>query len=188
MVVSMAILFCRCTDNYERSGREKAPLVYPVGIGEDVHLTYTEARTELTSEDSATTKVVAVLKSPVWDDYTNLKFPYQTFPNGLTVDFFDDEGQKSIIKADYGILYSLTDIIDLQGNVIIESHDGKILEAPQLFWDQNNNWIFTQNKFRFTNPEDGTVMDGEGMDFNRNLSNLYAHKTYGLMTIKEESE
>jgi hypothetical protein len=26
------------------------------------------------------------------------------------------------------------------------------------------------------------------MDFNKNLSNLYAHKTYGLMTIKEESQ
>lgn len=188
MVISMAIFFCCCTDNYERSGQEKGPLMYPVGIGEDVIFTYTEAKNDVSSEDSTTTKVIAVLRSPLTKDYTNLEFPYRTFPDGLTVDFFNDEGQKSIIKADYAIVYSATDIIDLQGNVVIESHDGKILEAPQLFWDQDNNWIFTQNKFKFTNPEDGTVMDGEGMDFNRNLSNLYAHKTYGLMTIKEESQ
>ncbi|MGB7394496.1 MAG: LPS export ABC transporter periplasmic protein LptC [Pricia sp.] len=183
----MAILFCCCTDTYERSGQEKVPLVYPVGVGEDVVFTYTEARTELGSEDSTATKVIAVLRTPLTDDYTNLEFPYRTFPDGLTVDFFDDKGQKSIIKADYGIVYSATDVIDLQGNVVIESHDGKILEAPQLFWDQESKWIFTREKFTFTNPEDGTVMDGEGMDFNQNLSNLYAHKTYGLMTIKEDS-
>jgi hypothetical protein len=28
-------------------------------------------------------------------------------------------------------------------------------------------------------------MDGEGMDFNREFSFFKAHKTYGLMTIKE---
>lgn len=188
MVFSMAILFCSCTDSYKRSGQEKVPLVYPVGIGEDFTLTYTEAKAELGSEDSSTTKVIAVLTSPLWDDYTNMEFPYQTFPNGLKVDFFNDEGQKSVIVADYGILYSATNMIDLQGNVVIESHDGKILEAPQLFWDQDNDWIFTQEEFTFTNPEDGTVMDGEGMDFNKSLNNLYAHKTYGLMTIKEDSQ
>ena len=72
-------------------------------------------------------------------------------------------------------------------NVVIESHDGKKLEAPQLYWDQDTDWIFTQEKFKFTNPEDGTVMDGEGMDFKKDLSFFKAHKTYGLMTIKEES-
>jgi hypothetical protein len=74
----------------------------------------------------------------------------------------------------------------LQGNVVIESHDGKKLEAPQLFYDQTNEWIFTQQKFKFTNPEDGTIMDGEGMDFNKDFSFFNAHKTYGLITIKED--
>jgi LPS export ABC transporter protein LptC len=99
---------------------------------------------------------------------------------------FDEDNNKSTIHADYGIIYSSTNLIDLQGNVVIESHDGKKLEAPQLFYDQNNEWIFTQDKFKFTNPEDGTIMDGEGIDFNRDFSFFNAHKTYGLITIKEE--
>ena len=187
MVFIMAILFFSCDDNYKRSGLEKKPLVYPMGIAEDFTLTYTEAKEELGSEDSTGTRVIAVLTSPLNNDYENLKFPYRTFPKGLLIDFYNESGDKSIIKADYGIIYPATNVIDLQGNVVIESHDGKKLEAPQLFWDQDSDWIFTQEKFKFTNPEDGTVMDGEGMDFNKDLSFFNAHKTFGLMTIKEET-
>ncbi|MBU3028268.1 MULTISPECIES: LPS export ABC transporter periplasmic protein LptC [Zobellia] len=188
MVCTMAILFFSCQDNYKRSGEEKVPLVYPMGIAENFTATYTEAREMLESEDSTSTRVIAVLTSPLNEDYNNLKFPHRIFPKGLLVNYYNEEGQKSIIKADYGIIYSATNVIDLQGNVVIESHDGKKLETPQLYWDQDDNWIFTQEKFKFTNPEDGTIMDGEGMDFNRDLSFFIAHKTYGLMTIKEESD
>ncbi|MBT8292418.1 MAG: LPS export ABC transporter periplasmic protein LptC, partial [Eudoraea sp.] len=131
-------------------------------------------------------KVIAILKSPLSEDYDNMRFKFRTFPNGLEVDLFDAEDNKSTIVADYGIIYSNTNLIDLQGNVVIESHDGKKLEAPQLFYDQTNEWIFTQQKFKFTNPEDGTIMDGEGMDFNKDFSFFNAHKTYGLITIKED--
>ena len=187
MVLAMAILFFSCKDNYKRVGQEKIPLVYPIGIAEDFTATYTEAKKKVETEDSIGTRVIAILKSPLLNDYTNLEFPYQTLPDSLAIDFFNESGQKSTIKADYGIIYSATNVIDLQGNVVIESHDGKKLESPQLYWDQDTDWIFTQEKFKFTNPEDGTVMDGEGMDFNKDLSFFNAHKTYGLMTIKEES-
>ncbi|WP_289060901.1 LPS export ABC transporter periplasmic protein LptC [uncultured Zobellia sp.] len=188
MVLTMAIVFFSCQDNYKRSGQEKAPLVYPMGITENFTATYTEAKEMLESEDSTSTRVIAVLTSPLNEDYNNQEFPYRTFPKGLLVHYFNEAGEKSIIKADYGIIYSATNVIDLQGNVVIESHDGKKLETPQLFWDQDDNWIFTQESFKFTNPEDGTIMDGEGMDFNKDLSFFNAHKTYGLMTIKEESD
>src|SRR5680860_1364353 len=94
MTCVMAILFFSCSDNYKRSGEEKVPMVYPMGIAEDLTFTYTETKTELDSEDSTSTKVIAVLRSPLRKDYTNLEFPYQTFPDGLVVDFFNDEGQK----------------------------------------------------------------------------------------------
>ncbi|WP_192461134.1 LPS export ABC transporter periplasmic protein LptC [Euzebyella saccharophila] len=186
MVCTMAILFWSCKDTYKRSGQEKVPLVYPVGIAEDFDLTYTEAREQLGSEDSATSRVIAVLNSPLNNNYENLVFPYQTFPKGLVIDFFNESGEKSIIKADFGIIYAATNVIDLQGNVVIESHDGKKLETTQLYWDQDQDWIFTQEKFKFTNPEDGTIMDGEGMDFNKDISFFNAHKTFGLMTLKEQ--
>jgi len=185
-VIFMAMLFLSCSDTYKRVGDEAKKKVFPLGIGENFVLTYTEAKDKMEGEDTENSRVISILTSPKSEDFTNLIFRYRTFPDGLMVDFFDDDNQKSKIIADYGIIYSATNLIDLQGNVVIESHDGKKLEAPQLYYDQANEWIFTQNKFKYTNPEEGTIMDGEGMDFNKNLSFLKAHKTYGLMLIKED--
>lgn len=186
VVFSMAMLFFACADNYKRVGEEAGKKIFPQGIANNFVLTYTETVDELGSQDLKSTKVIAVLTSPVSEDFQNLRFPYRTFPDGLVLDVYDKDSRKSVVKADYGIMYSLTNLIDLQGNVVIETHDGKRLEAPQLYYDQNSEWIFTQGEFTYTNPEDGTIMDGEGMDFNRDLSFFKAHKTYGLMMIKEE--
>ncbi len=157
-------------------------------VAQNFTLTYTETLEAMNAQDSAKSKVIAVLSSPISEDFDNQSFKFRTFPEGLQVDFFDDKNQKSVITADYGIVYSQTNLIDLQGNVVIETHDGKKLESEQLFFDRKNNWIFTEAKFKYTNPEDGTVMDGQGMDFNKDFSFFKAHKTFGLMTIKEEEE
>lgn len=188
VIICVTMLFLSCTDTYERVGDEAQKKVFPLGVGENFVLTYTEANTKINAEDSGSSRVISILTSPKNEDFTNLSFPHQKFPDGLVVDFFDDKNQKSRITADYGIIYSETNLIDLRGNVVIESHDGKKLEAPQLYYDQANEWIFTQKKFKYTNPEEGTIMDGEGMDFNKNLSYLHANKTYGLMLIKENSD
>ncbi|NAY92119.1 LPS export ABC transporter periplasmic protein LptC [Muricauda sp. JGD-17] len=183
---AVAILFISCEDDYKRVGEEAVKPVFPQGVAKNFTLTYTEAVKELNTQDSSRSRVIAILTSPVTEDYDNQNFKFRTFPEGLKVDFFDENDQKSVIIADYGIVYSQTNLIDLQGNVVIESHDGKKLETPQLFYDRKNNWIFTEETFTYTNPEDGTVMDGEGMDFNKDFSFFKAHKTYGLMTIKEK--
>lgn len=183
---AVAMFFLSCKDTYERVGEEAPPLIFPQGVAQNFVLTYTETKDKMSNEDMANSRILAILKSPKSEDFDNLRFPYRTFPNGLQVDFFDKDNNKSVITADYGIIYSATNLVDLQGNVVIESHDGKKLETPQLYWDRINEWIFTEKKFKYTNPEDGSIMDGEGMDFNRDFSFFNAHKTYGFMMIKEE--
>lgn len=41
---------------------------------------------------------------------------------------------------------------------------------PHSFLGQKNDGIFTEKKFTFTNPKEGTIMNGEGMDFNKDFS------------------
>ncbi len=185
-VFTVAILFISCGDDYERVGEEAVKPLFPQGVAQNFTLTYTETMEAMGTQDSANSRVMAVLTSPLSEDFDNQRFKFRTFPKGLQVDFYDEKNQRSVIIADYGIVYSQTNLIDLQGNVVIETHDGKKLETDQLFFDQKNNWIFTEAAFKYTNPEDGTVMDGEGMDFNKDFTFFKANKTFGLMTIKEE--
>jgi lipopolysaccharide assembly outer membrane protein LptD (OstA) len=187
VVATMAMLFLCCKDNYKRVGEEAQKKVFPQGVAKNFTLTYTEAQEKIASEQTGSSKVLAVMSGPLRNDFENLLFPYQTFPEGLLIEIFNEQNQKTTIEADRGIFYAATSIIDLQGNVVIKGHDGKKLETPQLYYDRGNEWAFTENKFTFTNPQDGTVMDGEGMDIKKDLSFLNAQKTYGLMLIKEEN-
>ncbi|MRX62724.1 LPS export ABC transporter periplasmic protein LptC [Maribacter luteus] len=187
LVFSGAMLFFSCADNYKRVGDEALPLVFPQGVAENFSFMYSEANKVMANEDKDTTKIISVLSGPITENYENLEFPYRTFPEGIVVDIYDENNYKNRITADYCIRYSSTGLIDLRGNVVLETHDGKKLETPRLYYDQSNEWAFTQDKFKYTNPEEGTVMDGEGMDFNKDFTFLNAHRTYGLMTIKEAS-
>ena len=184
----LAMFVLGCEDTYERVGEEAAELVYPQGIARDFTLTYTESIKELTSQDSSDTRVIAVLKSPVSEDFTNLRFQYRTFPEGLRVEHYDAEGHLSTIEADYAIIYAQTNLYDLRGHVVMETYDGKRLQTDQLYWDRESDWIFTEGRFTMTNPEDGTVLNGQGMDFNRDFTYFNAHKTGGEMLVKEEEE
>ncbi len=181
----MAVLFS-CKDNYKRVGVEAKKIIYPQGVGNDLVATYTETMEPVKNKEKTLSKVIAVLTTPVREDYGNLSFPKEVFPQGLQVDFYDDENQKSVITADYGIRYIATKLISLQGNVVIDTHDGKQFKTPQLYYDEKNKWIFTQEKFEFTNPEDESVMYGVGFDSNKDLTKVNAHKTTGLKTIKDE--
>lgn len=186
VVCTMAMLFFACADNYKRVGDELTKELYPQGIAENYTLIYTETPEKMMGDQLTSSNKVAILTGEISENFEHLEFPYITFPKGLKVDFFDKEGNKSVILADYGIIYKGTNIIDLQGNVIIKMQDGKTLETPQLYYDQVSKWIFTQEKFKYSDEIDGTLIYGMGMDFNRDFTILKAHKTGdGYKIIKE---
>ena len=112
----------------------------PVGIAYDIHMTYT---------DSA--EVKAILTAPVNLDYTHLSFKYSEFPEGLKIIFYNNNNEENTVVADYGILYNQTKIVDLQGNVVLLSHDGSRLETNQMYWDSEKEWLFTEQPFTFKN-------------------------------------
>lgn len=147
---------------------------FPVGEAVNFKLTYTDS-----------TRIKAILTSPLNYDYGNQAFPYSEFPKGVHIDFFDNNKNKTTVDAKYGILYDDTDLVELRDNVVIKTHEGKILKTDKLFWDQKTEWIYTDEKFTFTDPSEGTIMNGEGMDFNKDFTVVNAHKTTGIISIQE---
>lgn len=148
----------------------------PQAIGVGIDLKYTDSG-----------RVAATLISDKMLDFSNKEFPYQEFPEGLKVEFFDENNQKSTITADYGIVYKQTGLVDLQGNVEIITSDSVYLSANQLYWDQNLEWVFTDrpNKIRFAN---GAVNQGQGFDSNQDFSNFRSRSNIGVQIIEEEKK
>ena len=77
-----------------------------------------------------------------------------------------------------------TNIIDLQGNVIISSKNGKKLETEQLYFDQKNEWFFTEKKFKYSD-ESGGYLEGPGVDFSKDFKIFNMQKSSGEVNTAE---
>ena len=133
-------LLFSCEDNFQEIQNINNKNTLPIGVTENLKLIYT---------DSA--KVKAILYSSLNKDFTNKIFPYSEFPNGIKISFFDNENNETIVTSEYAIMYNRTNIVDMRGNVIINNHDGSELKTNQLFWDPEQEWLFTEEKFTFKN-------------------------------------
>ncbi len=168
-ILGLAVLWAMvsCESNFRDVQRMNEVGFSPIGRSENINLKYTDSG-----------RVKAILISPLMLDYSNLEYGFNEFPKGVDVTLLDEGGKKSYVEADYAITYSKTDIIDLQGNVKITSSDGKVLETPQLYYDQNNEWFYTEKKFKFTDGEGG-YLEGPGIDFSKDFKVFSMQKNTG---------
>ncbi len=183
VTVFTVTMFFSCQDNYEEIQKLTTRKKFPTGVAQDFEMVYSLVKEKIPNDSTGLSKVTTVLTSPLNHDFSNIEFPYYEFPIGLKVVFFDDQGRQSTITADYGIIYNDTKVVDLQGNVVLLSHDGKKLETPQLFWDQKNDWIFTEKAYKFTSPD--MNMSGTGIDFNKEFNRVISHRNSGSAIVKE---
>ncbi|WP_316928117.1 hypothetical protein [Gillisia marina] len=80
--ITVTMLFS-CEGNLNRVRALDMPDENPQAIGMGLNLKYTDSG-----------RVVATLKSPKMLDFTNMEFPYREFPEGIQVEFFDEDLKK----------------------------------------------------------------------------------------------
>lgn len=174
LLIAFIALLCSCESNFKDVQRINSVTFSPSGETENINLKYTDSG-----------KVKAILVSPLMLDFSNLEYGFNEFPKGVHVTLYDDKGKRSFVVSDYAITYAKTDIIDLQGNVKITSDDGKMLQTDQLFYDQKNEWFYTEKKFKFTD-EKGGFFEGPGVDFSKDFKVFNAQGNNALINNIEE--
>jgi LPS export ABC transporter protein LptC len=147
----------------------------PLGTASNIRMIYTDS-----------IKIQAILTAPKHVDYTNLSFRYAEFPEGLKVIFYDELEQENEVVADYGILYNDTKLIDLKGNVRLQSHDGSVLTTSQLFWDAESEWLFTEQPFKFEDTD--YKFDALRLDTNKGFTKFQTGSLIGTVTVSEEKD
>jgi LPS export ABC transporter protein LptC len=90
---------------------------------------------------------------------------------------YDKKGKRTFIKSNYAVSYKQTSIIDLQGKVKITSDNGQVLETEQLYFDQKNEWFFTERKFKFTDKKGAS--NGQGIDFSKDFKVINSQRIVG---------
>jgi LPS export ABC transporter protein LptC len=172
MVILIAITLFACEGNYKNVKKLSLKDDLPVNEGININLIYTDSG-----------KVVTNLITPQLLDYSNFEFAYQEFPKGVEVRFFEN-GEKSTVTADYAMRYPETGIVDLRRNVVLVTADGNILHAQQLYWDQNNKWVFTDQPYRIT-FSDGSYNDGSRFDANEDFTVFLSRENDGIQIIDQ---
>lgn len=154
----LAILFLQsCESNLKDVQRIYKTTFVPTGEADSINLKYTDSG-----------RVKSILQSLKMIDYSTAKNPFVEFPKSVLVTLIDANGNKTTVIADKAISYKKTEVIDLIGNVKIQTYDGKILETNQLYFDQKNEWFFTEEAFIFRDA-DGSFLQGLGIDFSKDF-------------------
>ncbi|MBC7642573.1 MAG: LPS export ABC transporter periplasmic protein LptC [Flavobacterium sp.] len=154
-----ALVFCSlisCESNFKEVQKINFSEFVPSGEADDFNLKYTDSG-----------RIKSVLISPKMLDYAAIEYPFTQFPKGIDLTMFDASGKKTFVKSNYAISFKNTQVIDLQGNVTITNEVGQKMVTQQLYFDQKNEWFFTDQKYSFTSPTGS--LNGEGVDFSKDF-------------------
>ncbi|NEV94413.1 LPS export ABC transporter periplasmic protein LptC [Psychroflexus sp. YR1-1] len=167
-----AMLFS-CEGNLKEVKAMEKDFLEPQSKVYDLNLFYT---------DSGAVK--ANLRSPEMLDYSNREFPFREFPQGIELDFFEQDSSKNTISSDYAIQYLETGLIDLRDHVKIVTSDSTILTGPQLYWDQKREWLFTDYSYNLQ-LSNGARNQGEGFDADQKFTTFNSRSNTGIQYIQE---
>lgn len=172
VTVLAVTLFFGCESNFKEVQKINFSDFVPSSDADAVNLKYTDSG-----------RITVVLISPKMLDFASVDFPFTEFPKGIDVTLYDKKGKRTFIKSNYAVSYKQTGIIDLQGKVKITSDVGQVLETEQLYFDQKNEWFFTERRFKFTDPKGAS--NGQGIDFSKDFKVVNSQKITGEVESAE---
>lgn len=155
-----------CESNFKEVQKINISEFNPTGEADSINVKYTDSG-----------RISAILLSSKMLDFSGVDFPFTEFPKGIDVTLFDAKGKKTFVKSNYAISYKRTGIIDLQGKVKITTQDGQVLETEQLYFDQKNEWFYTERRFTFSSPKGSSA--GQGIDFSKDFKVINSQKISG---------
>lgn len=173
MVTVFAVtIFFSCKDNFKDVQNIGLLSNKPVTEAENINTKYTDSG-----------RLKSHLISPKMLDFSNREFSFVEFPQGIDFTIYDENGNKSNVIADFAMIYNDTDLIDLQGNVVLTTHHNDTLFAEQLFYDQKREWMFTNQPVKFRQQDQ--IINGNGFDSNRSFTNARVLEITGVFYIDE---
>jgi len=172
VTVITVTMFFSCKNNFKDVQKIGAKSAGPLTIAEHINTKYTDSG-----------RLKSHLISSKMNDYSNREFAFFEFPDDIDFTIYDNDANASNVKADYAIIYSETDLIDLQGNVVLTTHNNDTLFADQLFYDQKKEWIFTNQPVRFRTKDQ--LIDGIGFDSDKTFTKAEVLEITGVIYLDQ---
>ena len=161
------LLLSSCNDEVfiKNKKTEKVPL----SVAQNFTMVYTDS-----------TVVRSYISGKTHFDFSNDILNYSELFNDVELIIYD-KNKTSTIKSDYAIVYNIYKFIEFKGNVVIETTDGELLVTEQLFYDTENEWLFTENSFEYSDSSNKILANR--LDSNRDFTDLVTGKLKGSINI-----
>ena len=118
--------------------------------------------------------------------YDKAPEPYSFFPRGLYVERFDaNYNIDASLVADKAKYFEQKDLWQLNGNVRIVNLQGEIFETEELFLDQKNDSVYTEQFIKITQPK--RMITGYGLESNSSMTRYDIIKPRGEIQMEEET-
>lgn len=157
LLLSM-LLFASCENDIAEVNRLFSKQETQVEVTRGVELLYS---------DSA--RLTMRIECPVLVRHLDKLNPWQEFPEGILVEFYNDEGnKKGSLSADYATRDENANKFVVRKNVVWVSKNGEQLETEELIWDEVENRVFT-NKFVVVKRTD-EIIYGHGFESNSDFT------------------
>lgn len=167
IITAFAVFFLfSCESNFKEVQKSTFAEFNPSGEADSINIKYTDSG-----------KIKSILISDKMLDYATVEFPFTEFPKGVRVTLYDEKGKTTLVTAKYAVTFKNTDLIDLQGKVRISNEAGQLFETEQLYFDQKNEWFYTEKRYKFTDPKG--ISYGEGVDFSKDFKIINSQSVSG---------
>lgn len=153
-----------------------------VAVSFDPETSYTMKTTDVSDliSDSGITRYR--IKAKEWLMFDKAKEPYWYFPKGFYFEKFDSLFQAEVsIIADTAYNYKKKRLWKLIGNVKVKSQEGKKFETSLLFWDQEQEKIYSDQYIRI--EEVDKVVTGIGFESNQDMTQYKIFNSTGIFPV-----
>ena len=170
LLVFLSIFIFSCTTEPAQTTYSNKKI--PVSIAKNFTMTYT---------DSMLTK--SFVSGKIHYDYTNDLLNYSEFFEDVELVIYD-ENKTSTISSQYAIVYNSFRFMEFNKNVKITTSDGEVLTTDKLYYDTENEWLFTENNFEYIDKTNKIIANR--LDSNRDFTDLVTGNLTGSINITEE--
>lgn len=127
------------------------------------------------------------IKAPALVFHLQASDPFQEFPDGIHIDFFNPQGKiTSTLTADYAARFQSKKKTFLKNNVRWESINKEVMESPELTWNEETQNLYTNKFVVIATPKD-TVFS-QGFNADQSFNQIQMRAIDGSMEVKNKSK
>lgn len=140
---------------------------------------------EILYSDSAVVRVQ--IEAPTLVRHVEERAPYEEFPDGVRVSFFNPLGkEESILTANYAIRYARDGRIIARDSVVWESDSSEKLETEELIWEEADGRIYSDKFVTIKRP--GEIIYGVGFETDQDFTEWTIKATEGDIQLGESQQ